>query len=139
MENYQTVSILMVDDDNVDVKTFKRSLAKHRIGNPLHVACDGVEALELLQSGHINKPLLIILDLNMPRMSGIEFLAELRQDAKYRDSVVFVMTTSDADADKVEAYNFNVAGYMVKSDIGDNFLPAIDLIDQYWKTIQLPV
>lgn len=138
MQDYKTVNILMVDDDAIDVKTFKRSLAASRISNPLHTACDGVEALELLKSGLVDKPLLIILDLNMPRMNGIEFLKELRQDPKYRDSVVFVMTTSDADEDKVEAYNFNVAGYMVKSEIGNSFLPAVDLIDQFWKTIQLP-
>ena len=138
IDDYKTVNLLMVDDDSIDVKMFKRSLAEHRIGNPLYTAADGEEALEIIKESKIPKPLVIILDLNMPKMGGIEFLAELRQDENYRDTVVFVMTTSDADADRVEAYNFNVAGYMVKSELGDSFLKAIDLLDQYWKTIQLP-
>jgi CheY-like chemotaxis protein len=139
MNNYETVNLLMVDDDSVDVKMFERSLKQHRITNPLHVACDGEEAMEMLKNNQIPKPLIIILDLNMPRMNGIEFLQELRCNSGYQETVVFVMTTSNAEADKVEAYNFNVAGYMVKSELGDNFLHAIDLIDRYWKTIQLPV
>ena len=139
MNNYETVNLLMVDDDSVDVKMFERSLKQHRITNPLHVACDGEEAMEMLKNNQIPKPLIIILDLNMPRMNGIEFLQELRCNSGYQETVVFVMTTSNAEADKVEAYNFNVAGYMVKSELGDNFLNAIDLIDRYWKTIQLPM
>lgn len=138
MQNYNTVNILMVEDDSLDVQVFKRSLSKHKIANPLFVAKDGQDALEKLQTKEISKPLIIILDLNMPRMNGIEFLAALRKDEDYKDSIVFVMTTSDADADKVEAYNYNVAGYMVKSELGQNFLNAIDMLDRYWKTIQLP-
>lgn len=138
MQNYDTVNILMVEDDSLDVQVFKRSLSKHKIANPLFVAKDGQDALEKLQTKEISKPLIIILDLNMPRMNGIEFLAALREDEDYKDSIVFVMTTSDADADKIEAYNYNVAGYMVKSELGQNFLNAIDMLDRYWKTIQLP-
>lgn len=108
------------------------------MSNPLHVACDGEQAMEMIKAGEIAKPMMIILDLNMPRMNGIEFLQALRAEPEYRETVVFVMTTSDAESDKVEAYNFNIAGYMVKSELGENFLNAVDLIDQYWKTIQLP-
>ena len=139
MKNYQTVSILMVDDDSIDVEMFRRSLERHKITNPLYLAQDGEEALSMLKDEAVPKPLIIVLDLNMPRMDGIEFLQALRQDEQYQDSVVFVMTTSNADSDKVEAYNFNVAGYMVKSELGENFLDAVNLIDRYWKTIQLPV
>lgn len=138
MSEYTTVNILMVDDDSIDVEMFRRSLKHNRIANPLHVACDGEEAIAMLRERKIEKPLLIVLDLNMPRMNGIEFLHELRADDVYKDSIVFVMTTSDADKDKVEAYNFNIAGYMVKSELGENFIGAVNLLDQYWNTIQLP-
>lgn len=138
MEEYNTVSILMVDDDSLDVELFKRSLKKNKIANPLVVAHDGLDALEALESGRVKKPFLVVLDLNMPRMNGIEFLQEIRKSEQFNDSIVFVMTTSNDDQDRVNAYNLNVAGYMVKSEIGSSFLSAINLLDNYWKTIQLP-
>ena len=139
MQHYETVNILMVDDDTVDIKLFQRALKARRISNPLFFAGDGQEALELLNSGQISKPLIIILDINMPRMNGIEFLSKLRQHKTFKDSIVFVMTTSDAESDRDDAYSHHIAGYIVKSDLGENFLKAVDMLDIYQNTIQLPV
>lgn len=133
-----SVNILMVDDDSIDVKMFQRSLLQQQLNHPVYVACNGEEALNVLRAGKIPKPLLIMLDLNMPKMNGIEFLRELRQDRQFHDSVVFVMTTSNADTDKLEAYRFNIAGYMIKSELGDNMLRAVELINCYSKAVRLP-
>ena len=137
-----TVNLLLVEDDEVDVQGLKRAFAKSRIGNPISVARDGVEALEMLrgQNGRekLPKPHLILLDLNMPRMNGIEFLHELRNDDELKCSVVFMITTSKADEDKQRAYGHNVAGYIVKQDPASTFLEAVSLLEHYWKIVEFP-
>src|SRR5262245_50977634 len=116
MMSYKNVSILLVDDDRVDVLAVKTALEENNIANPVYVAEDGVKALELLrarggpQDAPIPQPFLILLDLNMPRMNGIEFLKSLRSDPALRSSIVFVLTTSNDDRDRVAAYELNVAG-----------------------------
>jgi len=100
------------------------------------VARDGVEALELL--GKLARPFLIITDINMPRMNGIEFLRNVRASKEYHDSIVFVLTTSNDEQDKIDAYNLNVAGYMLKSDMGTSFTRAIALVENYWKIVEFP-
>lgn len=139
MDNYQTLNILMVDDDTVDVKVFERALKKDRISNPFFKACDGEAAMELLNSGEIQPPLIIFLDINMPRMNGFEFLSALRQNETFKDAKVFMMTTSSADSDRRAAEGHDVTGYMVKSEMGQNFKKATDLLDDFWKVIQIPV
>lgn len=74
----------------------------------------------------------------MPRMNGIEFLEELRQDSDFEDSIVFVLTTSDDDQDMVAAYSNHVAGYMIKSKAGEDFIQLIGLLDHYWRVIEMP-
>lgn len=109
------LNILLVEDDEVAVMNVRRAFRKANISNPLFVAGDGVEALEMLRGGEV--PLsgrLVLLDLNMPRMNGIEFLRELRADPELSRTPVVVLTTSDAERDKVEAYNLNAAGYLLK-------------------------
>lgn len=136
------ISILLVEDDEVDIESFRRMLKKQRILNPIHVACDGLEAFEFLRGSaerkKIERPFLIILDLNMPRMNGIEFLEELRQDEELHDSICFVLTTSDACRDKVAAYDKHIAGYLVKSQLGKDFARMLDLIECYWRIVHLP-
>ena len=136
------VSILMIEDDSLDVELFTRSLESLKIANSFVRAKDGVEGLEMLrgENGHspVPRPYVIILDINMPRMDGMEFLQELRKDQRLMDSVVFVMTTSDDERDRYQAYNFNIAGYMVKSDLGGSFVKAIEMLDSYWKIVHLP-
>jgi CheY-like chemotaxis protein len=74
----------------------------------------------------------------MPRMNGIELLRRIRQHPEYRDSIVFMLTTSNDEQDKIDAYNLNVAGYMLKSDMGTSFTRAIGLIENYWKVVEFP-
>ena len=137
-----TVNLLLVEDDQVDVQGLKRAFAKSRIANPISTARDGIEALEILrgQNGHekLAKPHLILLDLNMPRMNGIEFLEEIRKDEDLKGTVVFMITTSKADEDKARAYGHNVAGYIVKQDPANTFMEAVSLLEHYWKVIELP-
>ncbi|HEY7672812.1 MAG TPA: response regulator [Gammaproteobacteria bacterium] len=137
MRNGKTVTILLVEDDDVDVKALRWAFDSLRIANPLLVACDGVEALKMLPS--LPRPYLIITDVNMPRMNGIELLRKLRASDDFHDSIVFVLTTSNDEEDKIDAYNLNVAGYMLKSDMGMSFTRAIALIENYWKVVEFPV
>lgn len=136
------VHILLVEDDEVDQRAFKRAFRGFKIANPIEVANDGIEALEILrgESGRarLPRPFMIVLDLNMPRMNGIELLSELREDKELHDAIVFVMTTSKDDRDKVHAYEFNVAGYMIKSDPCGSFLEAATMLDHYWRVIEFP-
>ena len=136
MRSGKPVTILLVEDDEVDVKALKWAFDKLKIANPVSVARDGVEALELLKS--LPRPFLIITDINMPRMNGIEFLRNVRASKDVRDSIVFVLTTSNDEQDKIDAYNLNVAGYMLKSDMGTSFTRAIALVENYWKIVEFP-
>lgn len=137
-----TVNLLLVEDDEVDVQGLKRAFAKSRIANPITVARDGIEALEMLrgENGHekLSKPHLILLDLNMPRMNGIEFLEAIRADEELKGSVVFMITTSKADEDKARAYGHNVAGYIVKQDPANTFMEAVSLLEHYWRIVEFP-
>lgn len=142
MTEPKTVTVLLVDDDVVDVMAIQRAFKQRRIANPIVHANDGVEALEHLRGtggrAQIHRPFLVLLDLNMPRMGGLELLQHLRADPELRDSIVFVLTTSKADEDVVAAYGHNVAGYMVKSQVGEGFLRVTELLGAYWCVIQLP-
>ena len=137
-----TVNLLLVDDDEVDVQGLKRAFKKSKIGNPITVARDGIEALEFLrgQNGKekLPKPHLILLDLNMPRMNGIEFLEEIRADEDLRTAVVFMITTSKADEDRMRAYGHNVAGYIVKRDPANTFMEAVSMLEHFWKVVEFP-
>lgn len=138
----RTASILLVEDDDVDVAAVRRALAVLKIANPIYRARDGIEALEMLRGENdhekIQRPYIIILDLNMPRMDGGEFLAEVRADVELSDSIVFVLTTSRDDIDKRAAYAQHVAGYIVKEDPIGTFRQAMSLIDHYWRMVELP-
>jgi CheY-like chemotaxis protein len=142
MEDKQT-SLLLVDDDEVDVMTVKRAFKKNNITSPLFVASNGLEALALLRGNELPKLLpgqrrLILLDLNMPKMGGIEFLRELRADPELRPLPVIVLTTSNEDKDKVEAYNLNVAGYIIKPVTFAKFVEAVGTLNKYWSLSEMP-
>jgi CheY-like chemotaxis protein len=133
------LNILLVEDDQVDVMNVKRAFDKNRIANPLFVANNGAEALELLRSKQIpDERRIILLDLNMPRMNGIEFLRELRADPKLQSTVVVVLTTSNDERDKLEAYNLNVAGYLLKPVTFVNFVEVMAALNKYWTLVELP-
>jgi CheY-like chemotaxis protein len=115
---YKEVTILLVDDDDVDVMGVQRALKKLKIVNPIVRARDGLEGLSLLRDPQsVRRPYIVLLDLNMPRMNGLEMLTELRKDSALSSAVVFILTTSKADEDKVEAYQQYVAGYIIKSKL----------------------
>lgn len=142
MSNTKTVHILLAEDDQIDEKAFLRAMQKLKIGNPITVARDGVEAWEILKGLNDRPPLprpnLLVLDINMPRLNGLELLDRIRADADLHDSVVFMLTTSNDERDKLEAFDLNVAGYMLKSDVGQSFIRAVELMDNYWRLVELP-
>ncbi len=135
--NNVPITILLVEDDEVDVMNVKRAFKKNEIENPLHHAINGLEALEMLRGNNlIPSPKIILLDINMPKMNGLEFLKELRSDENLKKITVFVMTTSNDDSDKIDAYNFNVAGYILKPLSFDSFVDSIKKLSDYWGIIE---
>lgn len=138
-EQFRTVSLLIVDDDDIDATALRRALHKLKLLNPLYRAKDGQEALEILRNGEIPTPYIILLDINMPRMNGIEFLEVLRADPDLTHAIVFVLTTSKSDEDILAAYREHVAGYLLKQRMDSDFLQVVGLLDHYWKVIELPV
>ena len=138
----QTVQLLHVEDDDLCLMGLVRAFKIAKIANPISFAHDGVDALDMLRGTNgrqrFPRPYLILLDLNMPRMGGVEFLRELRKDDDLKKSITFIMTTSAADKDKVEAYNLGVAGYILKTNPANAFLEATALLDTYWRVIEFP-
>lgn len=138
------IHILLVEDDEVDVMNVRRAFKKNNIVNPLYTAANGLEALAILRGeGKIEPAMpqarrLILLDLNMPKMSGIEFLQELRLDECLRSIPVIVLTTSNEDRDKVNAYNLNVAGYILKPVTFSNFVEVMATLNRYWMLSEIP-
>ena len=137
--NGRITNILLVEDDEVDVMNVQRAFAKNRITNPLFVAGNGLEALELLRSEKIPADRrLVLLDLNMPKMNGLEFLRALRSDKRLAGTPVVVLTTSNNDRDKIEAYNFNVAGYLLKPVLFADFVALMATLNKYWTLVEMP-
>jgi CheY-like chemotaxis protein len=139
--NRNTVNILLVDDDEVDIEAVKRAFKKERISNSIIVAKNGVEALTHLRgngTAPLNRPFLVLLDLNMPKMNGIELLQEIRDDENLKNSIVFMLTTSDDDQDKLRAYDKNIAGYLVKGNVGKDFVNLVNMLDSYWRYVEFP-
>ncbi len=137
----KTVTLLIVDDDEIDRESILRSLRKERVSNPVITAGDGVEALSILRrkgDARVERPVIVILDWKMPRMNGLEFLEELRADVNLRETVVFVLTTSHDEEDIHDAYRNLVAGYIVKDSAGQDFINLVQLLDTYWRVVQLP-
>ena len=128
--------IMLVEDDRVDIMTVQRALKKIDVSNPLHVARTGVEALGMLRGDGFPKieptPSLILLDLNLPRMGGIEFLKELRSDPALKNLQVIVLTSSNEPGDRAAAYQYEVDDYIVKPHSFDEFSNAMSLILADW-------
>ncbi|MEJ5166432.1 MAG: response regulator [Thermoanaerobaculia bacterium] len=134
------ISFLLVEDDEVDIMNVKRAFEKNKITNPLHIARDGLEALEILKRKPKieNFPNVVLLDLRMPKMDGIEFLKNIRADSELKKLIIIVLTTSDDDRDVVSAYDFNVAGYIIKPITFDKFMQAMATINLYWTLSKVP-
>ncbi len=138
----KAITFLVVDDDEVDVKVVKRAFKALKLANPVRTARDGIEALEVLRGENgqerLAAPYLILLDINMPRMNGIEFLQALREDDALKSSIVFVLTTSRSEQDRDRAYRYNIAGYILKDNVSGSFMGAMDMLDHYWRMIEFP-
>lgn len=136
------VNILLIEDDDVDVTAVQRAFKTLKIANPLLRAVDGIDALDMLRGTNgrtkIARPYVILLDLNMPRMNGLEFLDALRADPELKRSIVFVMTTSSAEEDRVSAYGKSIAGYILKHSAAHSFLDPLTMLEHYWRVIEFP-
>ena len=130
--------ILLVEDDEVDVMTVRRALRDLEVDNTLMVAGDGEDALEILRDPRRPQPCIILLDLNMPRMNGLEFLRVVRRENHARGVPIVVLTTSRQDRDIVDGFELNVAGFMVKPVDYQRFVEVIHAIDLYWSLSELP-
>lgn len=136
------IRVLLVEDDEIDrmsvERAFRRTKSKHQIYHAGH----GREALDILRGtdgrSALARPYVILLDLQMPVMNGLEFLDELRSDKLLRGAPVFILSTSRATEDLAAGYDRNIVGYMVKSSVGEEFQGAIRLVEAYWRTVTLP-
>lgn len=135
-------NFLLIEDDIIDVKTVKRALKKSHLDVDLFVATNGEEAISKLKGkdGYekIPFPSIVILDLNMPRMNGIEFLTKVREDNELRSLIIIVLTTSQDERDIYEAYDKNVAGYIVKPLVFSDLIETFIAINDYWSMSELP-
>jgi CheY-like chemotaxis protein len=138
---HREIPILLVEDDMVDVKTVKRAFKQSKITNPIYETCNGEEALAFLrregQYADAPRPGLILLDLNMPVMNGIEFLHIIKADDALRSIPVIVLTTSKDENDLLRTYNLSVAGYIIKPVDFPQFIEVIKAIDLYWSLSEL--
>jgi CheY-like chemotaxis protein len=129
------VTLLLVEDDDIDAESVQRALRRATITNPLVRARDGIEALELLRGSEgrsaLPPPYLLLVDLRLPRMDGLELIRTIRADERLSRTVIFVLTTSDREKDKFQAYDANVAGYIVKGDTGADFQQLMQLLEYY--------
>ncbi|WP_232367737.1 response regulator [Tritonibacter horizontis] len=133
------MNILLVEDDDLDATMIKRALKKVAPGTVLTRATDGIEAMEMISSGAIASPFFVLLDINMPRMNGHEFLRELRGNSNASDNMVFMFTTSDSEKDISRAYGERVNGYIVKPQSADSMNEIIETLQGYWTACEPPL
>jgi CheY-like chemotaxis protein len=135
-------NIMLVEDDDVDIMTLQRAFKKNDISNPLHIARDGAEALDMLRGTNGKSkitptPQIILTDINMPKMNGLELVRALRNDPEFHAISIFVLTTSNDEKDRLLAYELNVAGYIIKPIAMENFIDAVSVLADYWKLISV--
>jgi CheY-like chemotaxis protein len=135
----RSINLLLVDDDEVDVLNVRRALERSRITDEIWVAGDGIEGLAMLRGTEMPRERrLVLLDINMPRMNGIEMLRELRADPELQMTSVVMLTTSNDDFDRVESYRLNVAGYLLKPVTFMSFVELMTALNRYWTLVELP-
>jgi CheY-like chemotaxis protein len=136
------IRILLVEDDDGDAKAVERTFLKARIANQVLRAVDGIEAMEMLkgtnQQPRLEMPYLLLVDLNMPRMDGIQLVRAIREDPDLRHTIIFMLTTSNRAEDKKSAYALNVTGYILKERAGEDFLKLFSLVECYWRIVEMP-
>ena len=131
--------ILLVEDDIVDQMTIQRALKDIQVTNPLFIVNNGEDALAFLKSNRSSPIWIILLDLNMPKMNGIEFLRIIKKDKLYKKTPVIVLTTSKEESDIIESYNLGVAGYMIKPVDYPKYVEVVKTINSYWNLSERPI
>lgn len=136
----QARSILLVEDNPMDVDLTRRAFKKRQVTYPVDVARDGEEALNIFQHWPSGKaaPLLILLDLKLPKVDGLEVLQYLKTDSRFRTVPVVVLTTSAEDSDIRTAYQLGANSYIVKPVDFDRFMEVVDHIQTYWCSLNIP-
>jgi len=140
----EQVEILLAEDNPSDAEMTLRALRRHNLANKVHWVKDGAEALEFMfRTGAYagrspGAPKLVLLDIKMPKVDGIEVLRRLKEDAATRAVPVVVMTSSNEDRDLVESYRFGVNSYIVKPVDFDQFIKAVEEIGLYWLLLNRP-
>lgn len=141
LSSTKPLNILLVEDDDGDVKIVKRAFKKAKLTNTLVRAEDGVDALEILRGENgkekMPHPCMLLVDINMPRMNGLQFVQEIRKDPDLKKLIVFILTTSKRDEDIASAYDLNVTGYVVKETAGFDLLRLVGMIDHYWRLVEV--
>ncbi len=133
------INLLLVDDDEVDILNVKRALERGRITNQLWVANDGIEGLAMLRDESMpSGRRLVLLDINMPRMNGIEMLRALRADPVLQMTPVVMLTTSNDDRDRIESFRLNVSGYLLKPVTFVSFVELMVALNRYWTLVEFP-
>lgn len=138
----EDIIVLVVDDDDIDAMAITRALKKLKLNNPIVRARDGVEALSYLTGNgdkeKLDRPHVVLLDINMPRMNGHEFLEQVRTNPELNDTVIFILTTSSDIKDRTMAYRNRAAGYIVKSSLGASYQRLGEMLSSYWQVVTLP-
>ena len=141
--SHRLTHVLLVEDDEIDVMNVQRAFKKNQISNPLHIVNNGLDALNFLRSKLSKFTLnndfrcVVLLDLNMPQMNGIEFLKSLRSDPDLKSTMVTVLTTSDYREDREKAYEYHVSGYFVKPNMFSDFVDIISTLNRYWTLCEI--
>jgi CheY-like chemotaxis protein len=130
--------ILLIEDDQVDVMTIRRAMKEIHVANQIVHVENGEGGLAYLRNAEHEKPCIILLDLNMPVMNGIEFLQVVKHDEQLKCFPVIVLTTSEEQQDKMNSFNLGVAGYMTKPVEYRQFVEIMRSIDRYWTISELP-
>jgi len=133
-----SLPVLLVEDDSVDALTVKRAFRELKLSNPLAHVTNGEEAIIYLRNQSNERPCIILLDINMPKMKGIEFLKIAKADESLRKIPVVVLSTSTDERDIINSYKLSVAGYIIKPVDYEKFLDTIKTIDYYWTLSKLP-
>jgi CheY-like chemotaxis protein len=136
------IRILLVEDDDGDAKAVERTFLKAYLANPILRARDGIEAMQILkgtgEQPRLDPPYLLLVDLNLPRMNGIQLVTAIREDPDLHGTIIFMLTTSNRAEDKRSAYSLNVTGYILKERAGEDFLKLFLLVDSYCRIVEMP-
>ena len=134
----ENLNVLLLEDDEVDVEAVRRLFRKNNIKNPIFHATSGIDGLKMLRGENdhprVPQPYIMLVDINMPKMNGLDFLKEVRKDESLNESIAFILTTSSRDTDIAIAYELNAAGYFLK----ENMHELVNLLSVYGQINRFP-